>query len=437
MIKIALDLIISIIKMILTFRVVGIFFNKISNKYYISLLIIFLSVLNTILNSFNTINENIINLMITISSALIIAFLLYKKANVIKKLFLLIIYFLFGIILDAMISFIIINKWSYSTAFQNQNDFLLYIAQFLFYTIIYIIIQFLKRKYNNKYTLQGQNNIYFIQSVIPILSLVFIVIFINFQIYNNYLYLSLNYFLIIIFACINTVCYIIFNFIEKLYMQNKESELINLKLKMRENHYLEIEKQIEDIRKFKHNIRNQISVINTYIKNGIYNDAIILLNSLFKDIDTATNYNFSQNRTINTLINIKYYKMRRNLIRFNCHIMVPSIIGIKEIDLIAIIGNILDNAIEASIKCSLNNRNITIKIIYYNGNLVIYSKNSIENAVVNFETQKQNQREHGLGMKSVFNTVKQYDGVCNWNSTNKEFEINIILCDNYILADNI
>ncbi|GMQ59614.1 hypothetical protein AN1V17_40130 [Vallitalea sediminicola] len=216
---------------------------------------------------------------------------------------------------------------------------------------------------------------------------------------------------------------------ERLYIKNKESDIVNLKLMMKEQHYIEVEEQNEKIRKFKHDIHNQLVVIHNYIQNEFYNDVQDILNSLIKDVDIATCYNFSQNRVINTLVNVKYNSMKKEFIVFECNIKVPSKISILDKDLIAIISNILDNAIEATIKCSISNRRISINILYYNGTLVINSKNTIQKMVVNLETHKRNILEHGLGLKSLFGCVKQYNGVHHWQSNNSEFEINLILCD--------
>ncbi|GMQ63965.1 sensor histidine kinase [Vallitalea maricola] len=216
---------------------------------------------------------------------------------------------------------------------------------------------------------------------------------------------------------------------ERLYIKNKESDIINLKLMMKEQHYIEVEVQNDKIRKFKHDIHNQLVVINNYIQNEFYNDAQDILNTLIKDVDIATCYNFSQNRVINTLINVKYNLMKKEFIIFEYNIKVPSKISILDKDLIAIISNILDNAIEATVKCPLSNRKISMNILYYNGALVINSKNSIQKMVVDLETHKRNILEHGLGLKSLFGCVNQYNGVYNWQSNNSEFEINIIMCD--------
>lgn len=427
MIVIIIEFFMSFIELFLEYKLLGIYFPKRPYKTLITFTLGILVLINTIIKI--TFNSNPINVLVAVLLSLIIAFILYEKDNISKKICILVHYFLFYLILNMFIWLSIITIYKSNKYYIDKYNYMLYFLQVLYYSIFFIVIRILKNKYINTHGLKGNFANYLLHLIIPTLSIAFIVVFYNFELTHHDLYSEMNYIVFFVFLSINIVCFIIFHHMERLYIKSKESDIINLKLMMKEQHYIEVEVQNEKIRKFKHDIHNQLVVINNYVQNEFYNDAQDILSSLIKDVDIATYYNFSQNRVINTLINVKYNLMKKEFIIFEYNIKVPSKISILDKDLIAIISNILDNAIEATVKCPLSNRKISMNILYYNGALVINSKNNIQKMVVDLETHKRNILEHGLGLKSLFGCVNQYNGVYNWQSNNSEFEINIIMCD--------
>ena len=93
-------------------------------------------------------------------------------------------------------------------------------------------------------------------------------------------------------------------------------------------------------------------------------------------------------------------------------------------------GNLLDNAIEATSKLN-DNKYIKLHIKYNKGTVFIAVKNSFDgklNIVGNeYKTTKDSDSLHGIGMKSIETTIKQYNGEMKVSHTNNEFLVKIIL----------
>ena len=82
-----------------------------------------------------------------------------------------------------------------------------------------------------------------------------------------------------------------------------------------------------------------------------------------------------------------------------------NIRGLTQTELCCVLGNLLDNAIEAELKLSKAQRKIEIKIV-----MIAESVLQDVQKVKNIGTTKQDAENHGFGLKSVREIVKKYDG---------------------------
>lgn len=125
-------------------------------------------------------------------------------------------------------------------------------------------------------------------------------------------------------------------------------------------------------------------------------------------------------KIIDIIVNCKHAEALEKCIQFTYEIDYIGQIGVADIDMCALLANLLDNAIEACEKIAEEERWISLKIKKVNDMLFIWVQNSMELGKVEkskfFETNKENKELHGLGMKSIDNVVKKYDG-------HKEYEI--------------
>lgn len=93
-------------------------------------------------------------------------------------------------------------------------------------------------------------------------------------------------------------------------------------------------------------------------------------------------------------------------------------------------GNILDNAIEAALKCE-NEKYILLNMKYDQGTFLISLKNSYngnsKKSNGKFLTTKVDNKNHGIGLKSVESIVQKYSGKMKISHNQNEFEIMIML----------
>jgi sensor histidine kinase regulating citrate/malate metabolism len=123
-----------------------------------------------------------------------------------------------------------------------------------------------------------------------------------------------------------------------------------------------------------------------------------------------------KNNIGNAIINQKLLQARKDLIHFQIKGLLYEDVLIRDIDLCSLLGNLMDNAIEASMKVEdPSSRWIQMHLKKENKRLFIEMKNSYAIAPEykdnHFITHKKDKSLHGIGMKSINEILKKYDGV--------------------------
>ncbi len=103
--------------------------------------------------------------------------------------------------------------------------------------------------------------------------------------------------------------------------------------------------------------------------------------------------------------------------------------GIRDTDLVALFGNLIDNAVEAV--ADQKNGRIELVFSQHGSNRVFFCKNTIEKSVLqnngSFQSTKSNPEFHGLGHKIVEETVARLGGIVDYSEENNMFIVTIVI----------
>ena len=167
-------------------------------------------------------------------------------------------------------------------------------------------------------------------------------------------------------------------------------------------------------------------IINKEYKSAInYIDDISKLqeNSDKKFIETG-NYN------IDNIVNFKLNEASNKSININVLANVPYDINISEFYIVSILGNLIQNAIEANEKIE-HNRFIDLEIKYKLNKLFITISNRFDRNIKiknnKLISTKNNKFEYGIGMENIYNFVKKYNGELLYNYKDDIFIVEILL----------
>ncbi len=241
-------------------------------------------------------------------------------------------------------------------------------------------------------------------------------------------YLVIVFSLMLIFVDV-----IIYSMVLKLSKSNREEmryKLMESQIEQQEKMLASIRCSNERIRRLKHDMKNYLMTSIGLIDNKEINKAKSYMKSLIgQEIDTIETFVVTSSQTLSALLNIKLDSCNKRKIRWNVEI-TSDLKNISDVDISIIIGNLMDNAIEASGKIE-KDPFIIVEIFDDKQYVSINIKNKIENSVLlsnpNLYTTKRNKSSHGIGLLSVKEIVKKYNGMYDVSEENGMFVVNIML----------
>lgn len=243
--------------------------------------------------------------------------------------------------------------------------------------------------------------------------------------YDTRLANALSLSIIFLVLLSNILTFAIFSKLTSLIAADYQKELLIQEAKLKEMYYNQLEESNKKIRMIKHDLKNRmISIVAS-------KDISIILNEITKiigELDETGKNIYTKNVIVNTILNSKISVAQKKNIKMNISVLIPQKLNIRYSDAGIIIGNLLDNAIEACEFLPCNNRWITINMQYKKGKLILKICNSKKEDKVNInKSNKKNSIEHGLGLQSVKGVINKYNGTIDFLDYIVSFETSVVL----------
>lgn len=213
-----------------------------------------------------------------------------------------------------------------------------------------------------------------------------------------------------------------------------EARLVQIKNELLEQSHKDMQKQYENSQYIFHDFKNHLVLLKNYVDKKEYKKLTVYLRTIMEPIERLDNYSYTGCEILNLVLNIKRSEAEQKGIRYLVETDKNINLSINENALGNIFFNLLDNAIEACEKIARLDKWIRIVIKKNHQIYIIKIENSIEESVVfqngKYVTGKENKEHHGIGMKSVEATVKQYGGNVQWSHTKERFTVVITFFGN-------
>lgn len=219
----------------------------------------------------------------------------------------------------------------------------------------------------------------------------------------------------------------------KIERDNKERikyELVKLQLEQQKLSYEEFERRNLEIRKIRHDMRNYMEACLALMQSGEYNKAESYLENIYTNEIKPIEYAIvTDSSLINALLNNKLHVCKTLNIEVSYKI-IANFRGFDELDICILLGNLLNNAIEA-VKNYDTKKCIRFEVFTRKGYLVIVLSNTIFGSILNKNpkllTTKEDKKNHGLGMLSIKDIVNKYNGMLNIEEKCNDIEFQITL----------
>lgn len=223
----------------------------------------------------------------------------------------------------------------------------------------------------------------------------------------------------------NILTFATFAKLASLVASDYQKELLIQEVKSKEMYYKQIEESNKKVRMIKHDLKNKMITI-----MSSKNQSIILeeIKKIIGELDESDKNIYTKNVIVNTILNNKVSLAQKKNVRMKIVVLIPQNLNIQYSDAGILIGNLLDNAIEACELISFQERWISIEMQYKKSKLIFKICNSKKAEKVNLNrSHKKNSIEHGLGIESVKSVINKYDGIIEFLDHGESFETSVIL----------
>ena len=197
-----------------------------------------------------------------------------------------------------------------------------------------------------------------------------------------------------------------------------------------DTHYQEVETMYRQIRGWRHDYRNHIQTMKVLAANGDMEGIKAYLDELDTDLSTVDTVVKTGNSMADAILNSKISLAKSKEITVKVDAHIPVELKMSELDLCVIIGNLFDNAIEASLALPPDERMIRVYMDMKNTQLYISFTNLTATAKLpkidkGFRTTKG--EGHGFGLVRIDNIIERLDGYLSRNSEDGAFTTEILI----------
>lgn len=202
----------------------------------------------------------------------------------------------------------------------------------------------------------------------------------------------------------------------------------------------EVQNIYQTMRAWRHDYHNHMQSIKALIEMDKMNELSEYLDNLEKDLDSIDIAIRTGNVGLDAILSSKVSIARKNNIEVNCKAKVPQNLSVGDVHLCAIVGNLMDNAIEACEKMKVDAggsgseglaapRFIRVYIGVFKSQLYISVTNSTKECkrrrVSELVTSKLG--EHGFGLRRIDKIAEKYDGYVNRKNEPGVFATEVML----------
>ena len=239
-------------------------------------------------------------------------------------------------------------------------------------------------------------------------------------------YIVLSSALLVFMFCFNAVFLLMATSLNR----NAKLQQENQFLSMQQQRYENLRTAIEEARQARHDMRHQLNQISALAEAG---DLENLKSYLAKTVSRIPNLDmcFCENRAADSVVGYYCAMAKRDEIPFRARLDLPETLPVDEIDMCLVLSNLLENALEASLRTAPDRRQIEITACVHADRILLIEVENAFDGEVNekngvFRSSKR--RENGIGIQSVTRIAEKTGGTSTFTHQNGTFTAKVMLC---------
>ena len=304
---------------------------------------------------------------------------------------------------------------------QRDDSYMLYEINVLCVIVLFKVISLFMFDVYKRYVQYTYNNVYYV--AVTVMKIICAVI--NICVYSavkSIGYYNASIIVVILFINVLTDTGIVFlNIVRNYANVSYEREMLEQEIETCRILYDNIKTGQDELRDIRHDIKNRLNMLCYSLDENNIEQARKAIGVLYDNIDASSRIFYCNNLKVNTMLEYKFAGLPEN-INVQCDIDIPDNLDMDMGDLGVIIGNLLDNSINAVKKID-GEAYINVVMKYSAESLFITIKNSyIEDNTIKSAVYY---IDHGRGIKNVKRLVDKYRGSYSDTKENGVYTTNL------------
>lgn len=211
---------------------------------------------------------------------------------------------------------------------------------------------------------------------------------------------------------------------------HKENEkLAKQFLENQNEHYQYLEKREYETKKFRHDIKNHLLLLENLLNAQKYEEVEAYLNTINDKVSAFSNQISVNNGIADAILNRFYTEAKQKGITLKVNGHFPMECYITAYDICTVFSNLLSNAIRAELETE--GREVLVNIKYTDDKVLLTMENDYVNELYEvdgvFKTTKEDSLGHGYGLSNVKECVEQNGGYLTISTENHRFKVMVMM----------
>ncbi len=222
--------------------------------------------------------------------------------------------------------------------------------------------------------------------------------------------------------------------------------ILHLYIHLGQEHYYQAEKELLEVNerllhqqmelmreseaeaaRIRHDVRHHTLLIEEYVHKGEYDELLAYLAQYGEDVQKRKVKDISKNRAVNSILSAYAKKARSHNIQVDLDVRVAENLPIRDIDWVAILANVFENAIHGCIASGLLHQVIDIYIAQKRNKVIIQCRNTSTEEIIFRKGLPQSEKGGGIGVHSIIKAASNYEGETDFTVEHGQFVTRILL----------
>lgn len=232
---------------------------------------------------------------------------------------------------------------------------------------------------------------------------------------------------------VNVLTFYLYDRVSVMHIERTEKLLLEQQNKYYDEQFKIMNSSIKATRAIRHDLNNHIAIVSSLIEQGTSQEALQYLKDIKGSYNRNGNYVQTGNIAIDSVLNFKLQEADGQNVDVSFDISIPDTVEIPAFDIVTVLGNLLDNALDATCKLE-DNRKIDLQMKYDKGRFLFKIENTYNGQVLKQDgiilTTKHNSSNHGIGLENVRKIVDKYEGMMDIEHDENKFSVTFLCYTN-------